>query len=313
MRKSKRPLISFGKDYFKYLDIEKGMAPLGQISYQRALNTFFEWLKRKRKEKILPHQLKEKDITNFRYFLSQKKKKEGETISRQTQNYYLIVLRSFLNFLTEKGILTLPPEKIKLAKIKKEREIKFLELKDIEKFLEAPNTKTKIGLRDKAILETLFSTGMRVSELVALNRDQIKIPKKPKDLEVTIVGKGGVLRPVYLSKRAVYWLKEYLKKRNDREKALFVSFKGLKKISRLTCRSIQKIVKKYALLSGLPSFVHPHTLRHSFATDLLSKGVDLRIVQEFLGHKNISTTQVYTHLTSKKLREIHRKFHGIKK
>jgi integrase/recombinase XerD len=188
-----------------------------------------------------------------------------------------------------------------------------LTLEQVEKLLEAPDTSNEVGLRDRAILETFFSTGMRAGELVNLNREQIKIKPETKDLEITIIGKGQRPRTVYLSERAVFWLRKYLETRKDKEKALFINYRGKKPGTRLTIRSLERIVKKYAILAGLPLNTVCHTLRHSFATDLLSKGVDLRVVQEFLGHKNISTTQIYTHVTRPQLREIHKKYHGIKK
>jgi site-specific recombinase XerD len=188
-----------------------------------------------------------------------------------------------------------------------------LNLEQIKKLLNAPSGSSLPILRDKAILETLFSTGLRVAELVALNRDQIKIGPKIEYLEVVISGKGEKIRPVYFSKRALEALKAYLDKRTDLDPALFINFKpGIEKTNesrRLTTKSIQDIVKKYIKIAGLPVMATPHTLRHSFATDLLSQGVDLRLVQEFLGHKNITTTQVYTHVTKKQLRDIHKKIH----
>ncbi|TFB08053.1 hypothetical protein E3V08_05660, partial [Candidatus Atribacteria bacterium MT.SAG.1] len=213
------------------------------------------------------------------------------------------------------NILSLPAEKIKLAKQPKERSIKFLNLEQIGRLLSAPNTKNLIGLRDRAILETLFSTGMRVAELVSLDRDQVKIKSEAdtKELEISIIGKGNKPRTVYLSERTIDWLKRYLETRKDQEKALFIHYRGSKDSSlRLTSRSIENIVKKYAVLAGIPIFTVPHTLRHSFATDLLNNGVDLRIVQEFLGHQSIATTQIYTHVVSKRLKEIHQKFHSNK-
>jgi len=163
-------------------------------------------------------------------------------------------------------------------------------------------------------LETLFSTGLRIAELVSLNRDQINLKSITKDLEVGIVGKGNRPRTVYFSGRTVYWLRKYLDTRKDKEKALFINYQGRKNSSRrLTDRSIERTIKNYALMAGLPTNTTPHTLRHSFATDLLTQGADLRIIQEFLGHRNIATTQVYTHVTNKRLRDIHRQFHGGKK
>ncbi len=173
--------------------------------------------------------------------------------------------------------------------------------------------KTPAGLRDKAILETFFSTGLRVAELVALNREQFANMRDKKDLEIGIIGKGGTPRTVYFSERALSWIKKYLNIRKDKEKALFLNYRARKDAeSRLTARSIERVVKKYAILAGVPIFTTPHTLRHSYATDLLTQGVDLRTIQEFLGHKSILTTQVYTHVTNKRLRDIHRKFHSGK-
>jgi len=178
--------------------------------------------------------------------------------------------------------------------------------------LAAPNTSPLLGLRDRAILETFFSTGMRAGELVNLNREQIKIKLGVKELEISIIGKGNRPRTVYLSERAINWLRKYLEKRDDKEKALFINYRGKIPSTRLNIRSMERIVKKYAVLAGLPLTTVCHTIRHSFATDLLRKGVDLRVVQEFLGHRNIATTQIYTHVTRPQLREIHRKFHGLK-
>jgi site-specific recombinase XerD len=310
-----KKLSDYFRDFLEYLDVEKGLSLKTQETYSRLLEKFFDFLKQKNLENIKPSQLTEKEIFEYRIFLSRKLNQKKQNLKKTTQNLYLIVLRNFLKFLVEKGIETFPPEKVKLIKIKEgEKMVKFLTLEQVKKILEAPDTSNIVGLRDRAILEVLFSTGLRVGELINLNVTDVKIDKKTKDLEIVVVGKGKRLRPVYLSQRAVKWLREYLEKRNDKEKALFISYRGRKKEDRrLSIRSVENIVKKYAILAGLPFFVVPHTLRHSFATDLLSKGVDLREIQEFLGHKNISTTQIYAHLTSKKLREIHKKFHGFKK
>ena len=238
------------------------------------------------------------------------------TLKKSTQNYYLIALRSLLEFFVEKNIPSLSPTAVKLAKDKTEKEVKYLTLRQIEKLLLAPDTNKKTGLRDRAILETLFSTGLRVAELVSLDMDQIKIKSGTKELEIAIVGKGRKVRSVYFSERAVYWLRKYLNQRTDADKALFINYKpGIEKTNlnrRLTPKSVEGIVKKYVKIAGLPTLATPHTLRHSFATDLLARGVDLRLVQEFLGHRNIATTQIYTHVTNKQLKDIHRKLHGGK-
>jgi site-specific recombinase XerD len=230
----------------------------------------------------------------------------------------LIALRNLLNYFTDKDIESLPAEKIKLAKDKTAQVPKFLALDQIEKLLLSPDTSHNIGLRDRAILEVLFSTGLRVAELAALNKDQLKLKNDTKDLELGITGKGGRARTIYFSERTVKWLKEYLKTRNDDDKALFINYKPGKTADdspapkRLTPRSIERIMEKYSKISGLPIMATPHTMRHSYATDLLNQGVDIRTVQELLGHQNIATTQIYTHVTNKRLREVHRQFHSGK-
>ena len=317
MKRDARPIIEHINSFIEYLDIERGLSNKSQETYGRFLSKFSSWLSDNNLEKLLPHQLTEEYIRKYRVFLSQTlNKNTREPLKRSTQNYYLIALRIFLNYFTDHDILSLPTEKIKLAKSKiNERIIKFLTLDQIKKLLEAPKTSMLAGLRDRAILETFFSTGLRVAELVSLNREQIKITPELNDLEIVVIGKGERPRPVYFSERAINWLRKYLEKRkNDKEKALFISYKGPKNIKdrRLSARSMENIVKRYAILAGVPTFTTCHTIRHSFATDLLSQGVDLRTIQEFLGHKNISTTQIYASVTSKKLRETHRKFHSLK-
>jgi site-specific recombinase XerD len=216
-----------------------------------------------------------------------------------------------------KDVLCLPPDKIALPKQDKgEKTVKFLNLEQIEKLLSSADISTSNGLRDRAILEAFFSTGLRVAELVALDKDQFANLKSKTDLELGIIGKGGNPRTVYFSERALGFIKKYLEIRKDKEKPLFTNFRDKKdgsgiNSSRLTARSIERIIKKYAIISGIPIFTTPHTLRHSYATDLLTQGVDLRTIQEFLGHKSILTTQIYTHVTNKRLRDIHKKFHGL--
>ncbi len=236
---------------------------------------------------------------------------DKKPLKKSTQNYYLIALRALLNYFTNRDILSLPSEKIKLAKDTGEKQVRFLNLDQVEKLLAASDTSKIQGLRDRAILESLFSTGMRIAELVSLNRDQIRLKPSMDELEISIVGKGGRIRTVYFSERALHWLKKYLESRSDKEKALFINYRAKSNASkRLTARYIEKSIKKYAILSGVPLTTTPHVMRHSFATDLLAQGVDLRTIQEFLGHKNIAATQIYTHVTNKQLKEIHRKFHS---
>jgi len=302
-------------DFLDFLEIEKGLSAKTQENYSRFLNKFFNWLGDNKLGKLKPSQLTPDHIWKYRVFLS----RHTDPVSKQplkksTQNYYLIALRSLLEFFVEKDVATLSPSKIKLARDKSEKEVKFLKLDQIEKLLLAPDISTKIGLRERAILDTLFSTGLRVAELAGLNIDQIKISQNTKDLEIAVVGKGKKVRSVYFSERSLHWLKNYLNKRADMDEALFINYKPGKEKSntsrRLTTKSIEDIVKKYVKIAGLPVMATPHTIRHSFATDLLSNGVDLRLVQEFLGHRNIATTQIYTHVTNKQLRDVHKKMHG---
>ncbi len=311
MKKSKIPIIEHIPDFFEYLDIEKGASKKTQETYNRFLNSFVGWIKENQLENMKPHELSDDYIWKYRVYLSKRTNYKKEPIKKSTRNYYLIALRSLLNYFTDRNIESLPSEKIKLTKTNKERMVKFLDLKQLERLLLAPNTLTEVGLRDRAILETFFSTGLRVSELVSLDRDQVKISPETETLEISILGKGDVPRSVYFSSRAVRALRKYLNKREDKEKALFIRYKGPKESSvRLTPRSIENIVKKYSKKVGVPVMTTPHTLRHTYATDLLSKGVDLRVIQEFLGHQNIATTQIYTHLTSQKLKDIHKEFHS---
>ncbi len=313
MKKSNTPIIDHIPRFFEYLDIEKGVSHKTQETYGRFLKSFLDWLNKNNLSTLKPHQLTDEHIWNYRVYLSRRTTYKKEPIKKTTRNYYLIAIRALLNYFTDRDIISLPAEKVKLTKENKERAVKFLDVTQIEKLLLSPNKSTISGLRDRAILETLFSTGLRVAELVELNRDQIRI-KKDKDIaEISIIGKGNHPRTVYLSGRAINSLRKYLYTRKDKDNALFIRYKGPKESSmRLTSRSVENIVKKYTKKAGVSVMATPHTLRHSYATDLLAQGVDLRIIQEFLGHRNIATTQVYTHITSKKLKEIHKKFHSGK-
>jgi site-specific recombinase XerD len=316
MRKSSKPIPQHLTDFLDWLDIEKGLSNKSQENYSRFLKKFLDWLKMNNLENLKPHQLSPEHIWKYRVFLSRHLLQHSKKpLKKSTQNYYLIALRSFLNYFADRDILSLPAEKIKLAKDKDDKKIHFLTLEQIEKLLSVPDVSKRNGLRDRAILETLFSTGLRISELVSLNVEQINLKPNTKDLEIGIVGKGNRPRTVYFSERAVKWLRKYLETRKDKEKALFINYQRRKDSSsrRLTARYIEKIIKKYALLAGLPTNTTPHTLRHSFATDLLTQGADLRIIQEFLGHRNIATTQIYTHVTNKRLRDIHRQLHSGKR
>ncbi|MBZ9569396.1 tyrosine-type recombinase/integrase [Patescibacteria group bacterium] len=315
MKKSDKPITKHIPDFLDYCEIEKGLSDNTQKNYKRYLRKFESWLTKTNKADLKPHELTTDDIWHYRLYLSRFHTYKGKPLKKITQNYYLIALRALLSYFTAKDIVSLPADKIKLPKdARGAKTVKFLNLEQIERLLLAPNTKNKIGLRDRAILETFFSTGLRIAELVALNKEQFANIRDKKDLELSIIGKGDTPRTVYFSERALSWVKQYLETRKDKVKALFIHYRARKGVeNRLTARSIERIVKKYAILAGVPIFTTPHTLRHSMATDLLTQGVDLRTIQEFLGHRSITSTQIYTHVTSKRLREIHRKFHSGKK
>src|SRR3989339_520270 len=319
MIESNKAIINHLSDFLDYCEVEKGLRDNTQKNYQRYLNKFFNYLKYKNLDSLLPHQLTQEHIWDYRLYLSRyQDPRSKKTLKKSTQHYYLIALRAFLGYFVAKDVLCLPPDKITLPKQDKgEKTVKFLNLEQIEKLLSSTEANTANGLRDRAILEAFFSTGLRIAELIALDKDQFANLKSKTDLELGIIGKGGNPRTVYFSERSLGFIKKYLEIRKDKEKPLFTNFRDKKddsdiNSSRLTARSIERIIKKYAIISGIPIFTTPHTLRHSYATDLLTQGVDLRTIQEFLGHKSILTTQIYTHVTNKRLRDIHRKFHGGK-
>ncbi len=309
-----KPLPQYLTDFLEYSEVEKGLAINSIKNYSRFLQKFFDWLKESNLKHLSPDKLTEEHISKYRIWLSRRPnavRRASPTLHPVTQSLYLIALRSFVSFFHEKNIPTLPTEKIKLPKNRKEHLIKFFDIEQLRRFFDAPNIKTSAGRRDRAILETLFSTGLRVAELVALDVKQLASSVNKEDLELGIIGKGGHPRTVYFSDRALHWIKEYLKGRDDSDHALFINFRGPKKDSRrISVRGVELVVEKYSKMAGIPFLATPHTLRHSFATDLMNKGVDLRVIQEFLGHRNIATTQIYTHVTSKHLRDIHKKFHG---
>lgn len=312
MEKTSKTIESFKTGYLDWLELEKGLSNKSQENYSRFLKKFFDFLENNSLLNLKPHELTTDHIWNYRLFLSrQHSPTSHRLLKRSTQNYYLIALRSFLTFFADKDIISLPPEKIKLPKERLEKNINFLNIEQVKHLLESSDVSSIQGMRDRAILEAFFSTGLRVAELVALNREQLKVKPTTKDMEIGVIGKGGHPRTVYFSERAIEWLRKYLETRTDTDKALFINYSGKNPFSRLSVKSMETIVKKYAILSGMPTTTSCHTLRHSFATDLLMKGVDLRVVQEFLGHRNIATTQIYTHVTKPHLKEIHKKFHGL--
>ena len=295
------------KDYLDYLEIEKNRSIKTRVNYERYLKRFLEFSKISKPEQI------SQDLTRqYRLWLNR------AGIKKNTQNYHLIALRNFLKYLAKRDIEVLPADKIELGK-QSERQVIFLENNELERLLNAPDESSFKALRDRAILELLFSTGLRVSELCALNRDSINF----RSGEFAIRGKGDKVRLVFLSETAKIALKNYLQKREDVDQALFIrnisaqggSASGGKNPAksddlRLTSRSVERLIKHYAAKAGLSKKVTPHTLRHSFATDLLMNGADIRSVQALLGHSNITTTQIYTHITDRQLREVHQAFHG---
>jgi site-specific recombinase XerD len=277
------------------------------------LDRFYNWLS-ENYSIAKPEGIDAEVVRRYRLYLAHFKGPGGAQLKRITQSYYIIALRAFLRYLlVKRDIATLSPDKIELPK-QGSRSVSFLDSGQMERLLNSPKISDNIGLRDKAILETLFSTGLRVSELVSLNRDQIDFDRQEFDIK----GKGNKVRVVFLSDAAAEWIKRYLQSRRDSFKPLFIRYSGAVDSQkggermRLTARSIENIVTKYAVRSGLPVKATPHTLRHSFATDLLIAGADLRSVQEMLGHESITTTQVYTHVTNRHLKEVHKAFHGRK-
>lgn len=321
MKKSNIPLIKHISDFLDYCEVEKGLSPVSAHNYHNFLKVFIDWLKDNNLSHLKPHELTADHIWDYRLYLSRKKDNKDKYLKKTTQSYYLISIRNLLNYFADKDIVALPSDKIKLPKLtEKDKRIKFLNFEQIEKLLSMPDISKVVGLRDRAILEVLFSTGMRVSELTSLNIAQFDknnlLKNKFSDQELSITGKGGSVRAVYFSNRALSWLARYLKTRNDLYAPLFINYKPNNNKDdnrRLSSRSVERLVKKNTAMAGLPVDATPHTLRHSYATDLLEQGADLRSVQELLGHKNIVTTQIYTHVTNKKLRDIHRKYHSGKK
>ena len=316
--KSNKPLKDHIIPFLDYCEIEKGLSSNTQKNYNQYLSLFVKWLKKTKQENLKPHQLTPKHIWEYRLFLARDyTTPRGMPLTKKSQNYYLIALRALLGYLADRDIETLPSSKIKLAKQKADETISFLEVSDIEKMLKVPDFSNPSGLRDRTIMELFFSSGMRISELVALDVDRLSMLKdddKERTYELSIVGKGKHIRTIFISPRAAKWLRTYLKTRhNDMHKPLFINYRSRGSDNkRLSARSIQKMISKCALIAGLSKKVTPHTLRHTYATDLLGHGADLRSVQELLGHKNVATTQIYTHVTNKRLRDIHEKFHGGK-
>ncbi len=300
--------------FLEYCELDRNLSVKTVRMYGYYLEFFTQWLlKKEQKDDISVEKIDENTIRDFRLYLSHSYKNpfKGE-LKRQTQNYFLVALRSFFRYLIKQKLPVLSPEMIELGKTR-EREIKFLEPDKLEKLFRIIDISSERGLRDRTILEVLFSTGLRVSELVSLNREHANIQSG----EFGVIGKGGKARVVFLSRDAKDWLTKYLNKRKDPYRPLFVRYSGPKgkdelsdERMRLSARSIERLIDKYRKKAGILFRIGPHVLRHSYATDLLSHGADLRSVQEMLGHKNISTTQIYTHVTNLRLKEIHEKYHS---
>lgn len=302
-------IMELVRQFMEHLEIERGRSVKTVENYDRYLLRFIEFGKIKK-----PGDITEALVREFRLFLNrQPGTKTGprvEPMKRRTQNYYLIALRAFLKFLRKRGIESLSPERIELAKVP-ERSLDLITPSDLARLLSAPDEKTLEGKRDRAILELLFSTGLRVSELCGLSIDDVDLTRD----EFSVRGKGEKVRVVFLSDEAKGKLRTYLAARKDMDDALFVRY-GRKQNDgtdpRLSPRGVQRLMKHYATKAGITRKVTPHVIRHSFATDLLGNGADLRSVQALLGHANIGTTQIYTHVTDAHLREVHKKFHGKK-
>ncbi len=298
--------------FLEYCELDKNLSQKTVRMYSYYLHFFQDWMDRDGRDWQV-EDIDEETVRKFRLYLSRDyfNPFKGE-LKRQTQNYFLVALRSFFRFLIKKNHKVLSPEQIELGKMN-DRQVKFLSEEQVAALMNAPDTRKLMGLRDRAILEVLFSTGLRVSELSSLNKDQVNLSEG----EFGVVGKGGHARVVFLSETAKDHLQQYMDARDDAYKPLFIRYSGPKadaeltdEKSRLTPRSIERLVDKYRLEAGILFRIGPHVLRHSFATDLLSHGADIRSVQEMLGHKNIATTQIYTHVTNFGLREVHKKFHS---
>jgi site-specific recombinase XerD len=303
------PIQKLKREFLEYIEIEKGRALRTIENYDHYLSVFLNQTKVKTPEEITEDVLREFRLWHNRQ-ISGNNRPTGTTISRRTQSYHLIALRGFLKYLTKRGYKTLAADLVELPKLE-QRSIDLISSDELARLLEAPNKEKdkEKRLRDKAIMELLFSTGLRVSELTSLTRD-IDL----KQDEFSVRGKGGKVRVVFLSNEARDAVKAYLDMRDDMDESLFVSVSRNKsKLDTNKCmdkRSVERIVKRYATLAGITKKVTPHVIRHCFATDLLSNGADLRAVQQLLGHANITTTQIYTHVTDKHLRDVHKNFHG---
>lgn len=294
-------------DFLEYLEIEQNRSQKTIANYDHYLTRLLDYAGDELKVSEIDAEL----IRKWRLWLNRLGTNTADELQKSTSNYHLIALRSFLKYCAKRNIPALPADKIELARTVR-KQVTFLSEEEVERMFGQPNLDSKSGMRDRAILELLFSSGLRVSELVGLDRDHINLKRR----EFMVRGKGQKDRPIFISQEAAEWIQQYLSRRTDNAKPLFVRYSGTKKLDyggdfkRLTARSVQRLVSRYALLAGITKHVSPHTLRHSFATDLLMNGADLRSVQAMLGHSNISTTQIYTHVTDPHLKEVHERFHS---
>ncbi|MDQ3065268.1 MAG: tyrosine-type recombinase/integrase [bacterium] len=294
-------------DFLEHLEIEQNRSQKTIVNYDHYLTRLIDFAGEDLKISEIDSEL----LRKWRLWLNRLGTNVSDELQKNTQNYHLIALRSFLRYCAKRDISALAPDKVELAKVVR-KQVTFLNSDELKRLFDQPDISTPNGLRDRALLELLFSSGLRVSELVGLDQDHINLKRK----EFMVRGKGQKDRPIFISAEAAEWVQRYLDKRDDNVKPLFKRTSGNKKVSldgnfyRLTARSVQRLVARYAILAGITKHVSPHTLRHSFATDLLMNGADLRSVQAMLGHSNIATTQIYTHVTDPHLKEIHKKFHN---
>ena len=295
--------------FLEYLELEQNRSPKTIQNYSHYLMRLSDFA-----GEIKLADVDAELVRKWRLWLNRLGTNTSDELSKVTQNYHLIALRSFLRFCVKREWPALAPDKIELARTKRPQ-VTFLNPEELERLANQPKLDGLVGLRDRAIIELLFSSGLRVSELVGLDRDHINLSRR----EFMVRGKGQKDRPIFISQEAADWIKRYLEKRQDNTKPLFIRYSGNKKVDlsgnfhRLTARSIQRMVARYARLAGITKHVSPHTLRHSFATDLLMNGADLRSVQAMLGHSNIATTQIYTHVTDPHLKAVHEQFHSKKR
>ena len=292
-------------DYLEHMEIEQNRSQKTIENYDHYLTRLIDFA-----GDIDIQAIDQELVRKWRLWLNRLGTNTSDELGKVTQNYHLIALRSFLKYCAKRDLAVMPPDKIELARTKR-KQVTFLTPEEVERLFAQPDLSSLSGIRDRAILELLFSSGLRVSELVGLDKDHINLKRR----EFMVRGKGQKDRPIFISETAAHWIEQYIDKRQDTVRPLFIRYSGRKTVDtngnyhRLTARSIQRMVKRYALLAGITKHVSPHTLRHSFATDLLMNGADLRSVQAMLGHSNIATTQIYTHVTDPHLKKVHEKFH----